>query len=57
MRSTFTGCGTTPSVDRRRLGAAARREDERERRVVADLLDDLERLREVLLGLARESRR
>ena len=38
-----------------RLGAAPRREDERERAVVADLLDDLERLCEVLLGLAREA--
>ena len=44
MRSTLTGCGTSPSRDLRRLRAAARREDERERRVVGDLLDDLERL-------------
>ena len=41
--------------DLRGLGAAARREDERERAVVADLLDDLERLLEVLLGLAGEA--
>ena len=39
----------------RRLGPAPRREDEREGRVVADLLDDLERGAEVLLGLAREA--
>ena len=38
-----------------RLGAAARREDERERAVVADLLDDLERLAEVRLGLPGEA--
>ncbi len=39
----------------RRLGAAARREDERERGVVANLLDHVERLLEVLLGLAGEA--
>ena len=55
MRSTLTSCGTSSSVERRRLGAAPRREDEREGAVVADLLDDLERLREVLLGLPREA--
>ena len=42
-------------VHRRRLGFAARREDEGEGAVVADLLDDLERLLEVRLGLAREA--
>ena len=55
MRSTLTSCGTRPSVMRRRLGPAPRREDEGEGAVVADLLADLERLREVLLGLAREA--
>ena len=54
MRSTLTGCGTW-SADRRRLGFAARREDEGEGAVVADLVDDLERLLEVGLGLAREA--
>src|SRR4051794_18242076 len=39
----------------RRLGPAPGREDEGEGAVVADLLADLERLREVLLGLAREA--
>src|SRR3954469_8150631 len=38
-----------------RVRPAARRVDEREGAVVADLLADLERLREVLLGLAREA--
>ena len=51
-----TSCGDLVG-QRRRLGPAARREDERERAVVADLLGDLERLLEVRLGLARESRR
>src|SRR4051794_33425303 len=37
------------------LGPAARREDERERAVVADLFADGEGLCEVLLGLAREA--
>ena len=37
------------------LGAAARRVDEGERVVVADLVADLERLLEVLLRLAREA--
>ena len=40
---------------RRRVGAGARRVDERERAVEADLLDDLDRLAEVVLGLAREA--
>ena len=40
---------------RGRLGAVAGRVDEREGAVVAHLLDDLERLREVVLGLAREA--
>ena len=40
---------------RRGLGARARRVDERERAVVADLLDHLERLAEVVLGLAGEA--
>src|SRR5438067_4423926 len=40
---------------RRRLGPAPRRVDERERAVVADLLGDLERKPEVLLGLPREA--
>src|SRR5207248_7668605 len=40
---------------RRRLGAPARREDEGKGAVEADLLDDLERLAEVLLGLAGEA--
>ena len=40
---------------RRRVGARARRVDERERAVEADLLDDLERLAEVVLGLAGEA--
>ena len=40
---------------RRRLGAVARRVDERERAVEPDLLDDLERLAEVVLGLAGEA--
>ena len=39
----------------RRLSPASRREDERERAVVADFLDDLERLLEVPIGLAREA--
>src|SRR5579884_259891 len=39
---------------RRRLGPGARRVHERERAVVADLADDLERLLEVRLRLARE---
>ena len=55
MRSTLTSCGDESVGERRRLGAAARREDEREGAVVADLVDDLERLREVRLGLAREA--
>ena len=38
-----------------RLGAAARRVDEGEGVVVADLLADVERLAEVVLGLAREA--
>ncbi len=38
-----------------RLGAAARREDEGEGAVVADLLHDLQRSLEVLLALAREA--
>src|SRR2546421_9712917 len=38
-----------------RLGAAPRRVDERERAVEADLLDHLERLAEVRLGLAGEA--
>src|SRR3954466_13573174 len=42
-------------LERRRLGAAPRREDERERRVVLDALDDLERLLELRLGLAGEA--
>ena len=37
------------------MGAAARREDERERVVVSDLVDDLEGLAEVVLGLAGEA--
>jgi hypothetical protein len=41
--------------ERGRLGPAARREDEGERAVVADLLADLEGLREVLFGLAGEA--
>ena len=54
MRSTLTGCGTIPS-DLGRVGATARAEDEGEGAVVADLLGDLERLGEVLLGLAGEA--
>ena len=38
-----------------RLGAPPRREDEGEGAVVADLVDDLERLLEVLVALAREA--
>ena len=43
------------TVHRRRLGAAARREHEGEGAVVGDLIDDLERPLEVLVGLAREA--
>ena len=55
MRSTATSCGDELVGELRRLGAAARRVDERERAVEADLLGDLERLREVRLGLPREA--
>ena len=54
MRSRLTACGTWSSM-LGGLGAAPRREDEGEGAVVADLVDDLERLGEVLLGLAREA--
>ena len=54
MRSIFVSCGTW-SGHRSRLGALARRVDERERAVEADLLDHLERLAEVVLGLAGEA--
>ena len=54
IRSRLTGCGSW-SGQVGGLGPAARREDEREGAVVADLLDDLERLGEVRLGLAREA--
>ena len=55
MRSTFTGVRDEALGHLRRLRAAAGREDEREGAVVTHLLDDLERLREVLLGLAGEA--
>src|SRR5215218_10647353 len=42
-------------LELRRLRLAAGREDERERAVVADVLDDRERLAEVGLGLTREA--
>src|SRR4051812_26396174 len=42
-------------IHHRRLGAVPRGVDERERAVVADLLDDLERLAEIGFGLAREA--
>ena len=54
MRSTLTAVRKL-AVHRRGLGAAARREDEGEGAVVADLVDHLERLLEVGLGLAREA--
>ena len=54
IRSFLTSSGTW-SGHRRRFGSLPRRVDERERAVVGDLLDDLERLLEVLLGLAREA--
>ena len=53
-RSCLTSSGTWLSM-RRGIGAAARRVDERERVVVSDLVDDLERLAEVVLGLAGEA--
>ena len=50
----MTAWGTWPgSVGR--VGLASRGEDEGERAVVGDLVDDLERLGEVLLGLAGEA--
>ena len=55
IRSTFCLVRDEPVGDRARLGAAARREDEREGAVVADLLADGQGLREVGLGLAREA--
>ncbi len=51
----MTGCGHETLGDLCRLGAAAGREEEREGAVVADLLDERERLREVLLGLSWEA--
>ena len=49
------GVGHEALGDRGGLGAAAGREEEGEGAVVADLLDERERLLEVLLGLAGEA--
>ena len=46
--------GDQALADQRSLGAAPRREDERERTVVANLIDHLERLARSPLGLAGE---
>ena len=54
IRSRFTGWGSWSGIVGG-LGAAPGREDEREGAVVAHLVHDLERLGEVLLGLAGEA--
>ena len=54
MRARLTSCGIW-SLELGGGGAASRRVDERERRVVAHLVHDLERLLELGVGLPREA--
>ena len=54
MRSIFSSCGTWSGIAAASV-PCARRVDEREGAVEADLLDHLERLLEVALGLAGEA--